>query len=223
MLRSWKGRLLEFFCSGVPAYRLRFQVPLNLKTIQRWYHLMRLCIYHSVTQELPKLAGPIEMVGSMFGGRRPGKRGWGSEVKILVFGMYKRNSLVVTFPISSRCKQELLPLISAHTKPGSLYYTDDWQAYAHLDRAEEALAASARANQLLPLSKDAFDGVNIQRRRAEILTVLGQDDEAPDILADLLGRLGPCVVNELVYERRWEPLRSRPRYADLGERYGGNL
>jgi len=27
----WKGQLLEFFCLGVPAYRLRFQVPLNLK------------------------------------------------------------------------------------------------------------------------------------------------------------------------------------------------
>jgi transposase len=128
----WKGRLLEFFCFGVPAYRLRFQVPLNLKTIQRWYHLMRLCIYHSVTQELSKLAGTIEMDETMFGGRKPGKRGWGAEGKILVFGMYKRNGLVVTFPISSRSKQELLPLISAHTKPGSLYYTDDWHAYASL-------------------------------------------------------------------------------------------
>ena len=39
----WKGRLLELFCFGVPVYHLLFQVTLNLKTIQRWYHVMRLC------------------------------------------------------------------------------------------------------------------------------------------------------------------------------------
>ena len=208
---------------GVPAYRLRFQVPLNLKTIQRWYHLMRLCIYHSVTQELPKLAGPIEIDETMFGGRRPGKRGGGAEGKILVFGMYKRNGLVVTFPISSRIKQELLPLISAHTKPGSLYYTDDWQAYADLDRVEEALAASASADQLLSLSKDAYFGVAIQRRRAQILTVLGRHAEALDILADLLARPGPFVIDELLHQREWVPLRSHHRYGALVQQYGGNL
>lgn len=128
----WKGRLVEFFCLGVPAYRLRFQVPLNRKTVQRWYHEMRLSIYHMMTQELSKLNGIIEMDETMFGGRRPGKRGWGAEGKVLVFGMYKRNGLVVTFPVSSRSRKELLPLISSHTKTGSLYYTDDWHAYASL-------------------------------------------------------------------------------------------
>lgn len=69
---------------------------------------------------------------TMFGRRRPGKRGWGAEEKVLVFGIYERNGLVVTFPVSSRGRKELLPLISAHTKTGSLYYTDDWHAYASL-------------------------------------------------------------------------------------------
>ena len=128
----WKGRLLEYFCLGVPAYRLRFQVPLNLKSIHRWYHIMRLCIYHTLSQELLTLTGSIEMDETMFGGRRSGKRGWGAEGKIIVFGMYKRNGLVVTFPVSSRGRKELIPLIVSYTRPGSLYYTDDWHAYASL-------------------------------------------------------------------------------------------
>ena len=46
--------------------------------------------------------------------------------------MYKRDGLVVTFPVSSRSKKELIPLMSLHTKPRSLYYTDDWHAYGSL-------------------------------------------------------------------------------------------
>jgi transposase len=53
----WKERLLEFFCLGVPAYRLRFQVPLNLKTIERWYRFMRGALYQYQIQELEALSG----------------------------------------------------------------------------------------------------------------------------------------------------------------------
>jgi len=69
---------------------------------------------------------------TMFGGRRPGKRGWGALGKIIVFGIYQRNGKVLTFPISSRAKEIMLPLINRYTKTGSLYYTDDWFAYTSL-------------------------------------------------------------------------------------------
>jgi transposase len=128
----WKGRLLEYFCFGVPAYRLRFQAPISQKAIQRWYRIMRVCIYQTVLKHLTELNGEIELDETMFGGRRPGKRGWGAEGKIIVFGMYKRNGLVVTFPVSSRSRKVLMSLIGSHTKPGSLYYTDDWHAYGSL-------------------------------------------------------------------------------------------
>ena len=132
ILPYWKGRLLEYFCLGVPAYRLRFRVPLHLHTIERFYRLVRLAIYQDSLRQLSRLAGEIEMDETMFGGRRPGKRGWGAEGKAIVFGMYQRNGKVLTFPIASRSRRILLPLIIQHTKPGSLYYTDDWHAYASL-------------------------------------------------------------------------------------------
>lgn len=129
----WKGRLLEYFSLGVPAYRLRFQVPADRKTIQRWFRFFREVIYDQQIKELSKLSGAIEMDETMFGGYRPGKRGWGAAGKRIVFGIYQRDGKVLTFPIASRSKQELVPLMTAYTKPGSLYYTDDWHAYTFLD------------------------------------------------------------------------------------------
>jgi transposase len=118
---------------GVPAYRLRFQVPLDPKTIQRWFRILREAIYTHELEALCALSGEIEMDETMVGGRVPGKRGWGAAGKRMVFGLYQRNGTVRTFPIASRGKEELVPLMSAHTKAGSLYYTDDWHAYTFLD------------------------------------------------------------------------------------------
>jgi transposase len=128
----WKGRLVEYFCLGVPAYRLRFQVPADRKTIQRWFRLFREAIYDQQIKELSELSGEIEMDETMFGGYRSGKRGWGAAGKHMVFGLYQRNGKVLTFPIASRSTRALVPLMTAYTKPGSLYYTDDWHAYTFL-------------------------------------------------------------------------------------------
>jgi transposase-like protein len=64
---------------------------------------------------------------------RKGKRGWGSEGKNLVFGIYQRNGKVITFPVSDRKHKTLIPFIKLHTEKGSLYYTDDHTAYAALN------------------------------------------------------------------------------------------
>ncbi len=128
----WKGRLIKFFGLAVLAYRLRFRVPIHLHTIERFYRIVRLAIYQDSLEELRLLSGEIEMDEAMFGGKRPGKRGWGAEGKVIVFGMYQRNGKVSTFPVPSRSRQVILPLITQYTKPGSLYYTDDWHAYASL-------------------------------------------------------------------------------------------
>lgn len=94
-----KGRLIEYFCLGVPAYRLRFLVPYSQLTIQRCFRLFRETIYQDNIQGLKPLSGEIEMDETMFGGRKPGKRGWGAMGKSIVFGIYQRNGKVLTFPI----------------------------------------------------------------------------------------------------------------------------
>ena len=129
--------LLYLYALGVPAYRIRFYVPLSLTTIQRSFRIFRQSIYDESLQklkELKKLSGEIEIGEALFGGHRKGsKRGWGAEGKSLVFGIYQRNGKVITFPVSDRKHDTLIPLIKLHTKKGSLYYTDDNTAYATLD------------------------------------------------------------------------------------------
>lgn len=51
---------------------------------------------------------------TMFGGKRPGKRGWGASGKCLLF------------PSLPGLKRPCNPYIKRYTKAGSLYYADDW-------------------------------------------------------------------------------------------------
>ena len=130
------SHLLYLFVLGVPAYRIRWYVSINLATIERTFRIFRQAIYDSLILEIQnlKLSGEIEIDEALFGGHhKGGKRGWGSiEHKNLVFGIYKRNGIVITFPVSDRKHETLIPLIQQHTRKGSLYYTDDHTAYATL-------------------------------------------------------------------------------------------
>ena len=94
--------------------------------------MLREIIYQNTIKDLEPLSGEIEMDETMFGGRRPSKRSWGASGKNIVFGIYQRNGKVLTFPISSRAKETMMPFIDRYTQIGSLYYTDDWFAYTSL-------------------------------------------------------------------------------------------
>jgi transposase len=129
------AHILYLFVLGVPAYRSRWYIKPKLATVERIFRLIRLAIYDGLVQYLKnmKLSGEIEIDEALFGGHRKGKRGWGAEGKSLVFGIYQRNGKVITFPVSDRKHDTLIPLIEQHTKKGSLYYTDDNTAYAALN------------------------------------------------------------------------------------------
>lgn len=128
------SHLLYLFALGVPAYRTRFYVPIHLRTVERTFRIFREAIYDSSLDELKqlKMSGRLEMDEALFGGHRRGKRGWGAEGKTMIFGIYRRNGRVVTFPVPDRKHDTLMPLIERHTKKGSLYYTDEHTAYASL-------------------------------------------------------------------------------------------
>lgn len=150
-------KLVRYFVLGVPSYRLRFEAPVGIKTIQRVFMIIRKVIYQDSLKELRQLSGKLEMDETMFGGRRPGKRGWGAEGKVIVFDIYQRNSKVLTFPVSSRATDTLEPLIKYHTKPGSLCYTDDWYAYASLSvRGNHVVVSKDKG---APKGRDHLNGI----------------------------------------------------------------
>jgi transposase len=66
----WKGRLVDYFCLGVPAYRLRFPVPYSQPTILRWFRNLREVIYQDIIKDLEPLSGEIKMNETMFGGKK---------------------------------------------------------------------------------------------------------------------------------------------------------
>ena len=126
------AQLVCLFSLGVPAYRTRFNIGLSLSTVQHAFRVFRETIYDSGFAD-QRLSGRIELDEAMFGGHRKGKRGWGAEGKTIVFGIYKRNGHVMTFPVPDRKHRTLTDLIARHARRGSLYYTDDYTAYASLE------------------------------------------------------------------------------------------
>lgn len=153
----WKGKLLDYFSLGVPAYRLRFKTPYSLPTIERFFRIIRWAIYQQGLTETHPLNGSLEMDETMFGGRRKGRRGWGAGGKVIAFGIYQRNGHVKVFPVPNRKHQTLTSLIINHTKPGGLYYTDDYHAYTFLSIRGNHVVVEKEKGQ--PKGRDHLNGL----------------------------------------------------------------
>lgn len=151
-----KRRLLELFVLGVPVHRQRFRAVASLPASERFYRLIRACCAYAEELREP-FEGALECDESTFGGARPGKRGWGAAGKIIVLGIVQRNGLVKAFAVNHRRGAEVIPLVRAHSKPGSLYYTDDWQAYASLRLRGEHIVI--RKEKGRPKGRDHINGV----------------------------------------------------------------
>ncbi len=87
--------------------------------------------------------------------------------------------------------------------------------YAHLGHAEEALREGRKAVDLLPVSLDALDGPWYIEHLAEIYTIVGEHDEALDILEHLLEIPSYTSIGSLRFYRVWDPLREHPRFQAL--------
>lgn len=151
-----KHQLLEWFVLGVPVYRQRFRKRASAAASERFYRQARaICAWQE--QLRAPLAGQLELDETTFGGARHGKRGWGAAGKVIVFGILKRNGLVRVFPVPTRNRREIVGRIVAETRPGSLYYTDEWQAYASLAIRGEHIVI--RKQQGRPKGRNHINGI----------------------------------------------------------------
>lgn len=151
-----KRKLLEYFVLGVPVYRLRFRGPASQPTTKRFFRLIRAVLAVEENTRGP-FTGTLELDETTFGGRRMGKRGWGAAGKIIVLGILQRNGQVRVFPVPRRRRRTILPLVRRTTKPGSLYYTDDWSAYASL--AVRGGHVVVRKDKGRPKGRDHLNGI----------------------------------------------------------------
>ncbi|MHC4767133.1 MAG: protein kinase domain-containing protein [Planctomycetota bacterium] len=89
------------------------------------------------------------------------------------------------------------------------------EAYAGLGRNEEALAASQRGVEILPLSADAVSGAVAAEALARVYVLVGDYDAAVEQLDVLLSVPSEVHVEELRRHPIWNPLRGHPRFREL--------
>jgi len=151
-----KKQLLEYFVLGVPVYRARWRLSCSRDTAERFFRDIRRVLARE-EQFAEPLGGKLEMDESPFGGRRKGKRGWGAAGKILVFGIIKRNGTVRLSIVPNRRYHTLRQEIQKYTKPGSLYYTDDYEAYASVALRGERVVVKKEKGR--PKGRDHINGI----------------------------------------------------------------
>jgi len=94
-------------------------------------------------------------------------------------------------------------------------------AYAYQGRNEAAIREARKAVSLLPVSKDAFEGVTMVESLALLYTVVGEHDAAIDQLEYLLTIPSLISVPRLKFQPVWEPLHGHPRFKRLLKKHGG--
>ncbi|HET9418580.1 MAG TPA: hypothetical protein VFO30_04495 [Chthoniobacterales bacterium] len=95
------------------------------------------------------------------------------------------------------------------------------EALAWLGEKDAALAEIERAQQLLPLSKDAFEGPEMVAKAAEIHAILGDPAGAVSMLDDLLQRPSSVTLGMLKVNPVWDPIRKDPQFQRLIDKYSG--
>ena len=87
--------------------------------------------------------------------------------------------------------------------------------YAGLGRCDEAKTEAKRAVDLLPESKDAFDGPILVLSRARIHMMCGDLDTAFALLEQSLKTPAGITLQELRLDPVWDPLRADPRLQEM--------
>ena len=130
--------LLKCFAEDLPATQTARLVGVNRNTANYWYLKFREVIAVYQEEQFAKSTGEFELDESYFGGikkkthadeRR--KRGRGTENKVPVFGIKKRDDgTVYTQIIKNASKATLMPIVKKLIdQVDSIVYTDGWKGY----------------------------------------------------------------------------------------------
>jgi len=125
--------------------------------------------------------------------------------------------------VKTHAEKALIALEKAvQENPGdSRYHAALGLAYAYLERKEEAIQEGNRAVELYPISKDAALGPRYVLNLAKIYAVIGEDNEAINLLKYLLSIPASeflwqiVTVPYLQLDPQWDSLRDHPRFQRL--------
>ena len=98
-------------------------------------------------------------------------------------------------------------------------YAANWEVLGAIDaglgRRAEAIAEGKRACELLPVSKDAWDGPSMVANLALIYTWVGERDLALDQLATSAKTPDGITYGELKLSPVWDPIRNDSRFEKI--------
>lgn len=151
--------ILQGFYQQQPAYRLASDLGVDAKTVTRVYQRLRTVLFHVAELEGAKLSGEIELDESYFGGVRKGVRGRGAGGKSIVFGLLERDGRVYTKVVESVSAETLMQHIQAHTRKGSVYYTDAFRGYQSLQRYGKHLVVNHSKEFVHKKTRNHINGI----------------------------------------------------------------
>ena len=88
-------------------------------------------------------------------------------------------------------------------------------ADAGAGRKEDALREARMAVELVPISRDAIDGVRLLSVLAQLSAWVGEREAALDHLAELVKLPGSPNYGELRFDPVWENIRTNPRFQEI--------
>ena len=91
---------------------------------------------------------------------------------------------------------------------------------AFLGDKEGALAEAKRAMEILPESKDAFEGPGITESAAQVHCIVGEHTRAIEMLDGLLSRPAALTAEMLKINPAWDALRNEPGFQQLLTKHG---
>ena len=92
-------------------------------------------------------------------------------------------------------------------------------AYAGLGMKEKAIKSAQKAVELEPISKNAWSGPGRHKWLAYIYSMVGEHDKALDEIELLLSIPYYFTTWDLKLNPFWDPLRDKPRFQELIEKY----
>ncbi len=84
-----------------------------------------------------------------------------------------------------------------------------------LNRHPEAIALCRRGLENDKIAGDSLDSGKIMTELAAALSNAGKEEEAIDLLEELLGRPSVLNLGRLKADPAWDPLRDNPRFQKL--------
>lgn len=116
--------------NGISAKELERQLGVTYQTAWNLGHKIRELMMDDTSV---KLRGEVEIDETLFGPRgRQNQRGWSAEKKTCLFAMVERGGKLRTFPVPSRKKHVLFPIINANIIKRTMIYSDEFKTYQSL-------------------------------------------------------------------------------------------